>query len=178
MKGLIRILIFLSVFIACNDQKLNKTETEESDENELLYGLHLGMSLQEFYDYCWNKNQEGLFHDGGFYHQVMVEIEDGFSHPVQFFFLSLFDEKDILYAQKCKFRYKNWAPWKEDTYNDKLMGEVLHFLKPYFGDDFEQSIKKKTLYYLDIDGRRKVELYTMPLDDTYVHMDIYELRSQ
>lgn len=167
----------MSVFTSCNDQKVNKAETVDGDENELLYGIRLGMPLQEFYTYCWNKNQEGLFHDGGFYRQVMVEIEDGFSYPVQFFFLSFFDEENRLYSQKCKFRYKNWAPWKEDTYNDKLIKEVLHFLEPHFGDDFKQSVKAKTLYYLNVDGNRKVELYTMPLDDTYVHMDIYELQS-
>ncbi len=144
--------------------------------NELLFGIALGMPLQEFYQYCAMQNQEQKFHHGGRHQQVLVKLDQGFSKPVDFYFFSAFNDKQVLVAQENKFMYRSWAPWVEQTKSSYLLPEVLSFLSREFGDNFEEfDMENGQRHFIHIDGNRRIDVYIKPLDDTYVYMDVQDL---
>ncbi len=182
MKYSISFLILFLLFSCSNEPKsqldqLMEREAKVSDEeNELLMNLWLGMPKSKFYQFCAEKNKTGEFMDGGRMHQVHTKVKEGFSTPVDFYFYSEFNDNG-LYKQENKFKFIGWAPWNEHLDANHLFPEVIHFLSQQFGDDFiEVQEKDKLLHSIDIDANRRIDVYTKPLDDAYVYMDVVDLR--
>ncbi len=182
MIGRTLIITFLMTFFSCIEEKtaLEQLIIDEdkitTEQNELLFGLSLKMKKSDFYAFSLEKNQSGEFSDGGRYNQILVDIEDGFSAPVDFYFFQEFENKQLI-AQENKFKFNAWAPWNEQYHADQLLPEVLTYLESHFGDDFIEITGTASLpHYVDIDANRRIDVYLKQLDDTYVYMDVTDLR--
>ncbi len=176
-------VLFILILFSCQQEnkrstleQLVKEESKQKEQqNDLLLGIDLKMPQGQFFDYCMKKNQSGEFSDGGRYQQVKTRISDGFTRPVDFYFFNEFNNGQLI-KQENKFIYKGWAAWDDATHTEYLLPEVMAYLQKHFGDDFIEIEDGKQKHYVDIDANRRIDVYTKPLDDAYVYMDVIDLR--
>lgn len=150
--------------VSCNGRKSLGANNSKNDS--LFLGISMGMEKKAFYDYCWEKNRQGLFTHGPTNQSVEYRLVNELNSAVRMQFYPSFYE-DKIYEMPVLFNYESWAPWNKEFGSDKLFIEMLTLFKKWYGDDFLtlQHPTMGTIYY-QMKGRRRINLFIK--DDQFV----------
>lgn len=163
--------IFLTITVAlaitlgsCGKQKsLDQVVQSELQKGErydsLFLGLKFGISLQGFYDHCWELNKQGIVKEGPRNMSVEYIFKDSLDNPIAFNFYAHKDGSGIVNQYNTSFYYYAWA-LNRHLYSDKLIKMLVPILMEWYGgnEPFEEvKDGKKHLY--KIDGNRMIDLF-------------------
>ena len=139
------ILLFLGLTIttfACSNvgQKsladIEKQELATGIRNDSLFmGLTLGMSKQEFFDFCWAMNKKGVFTDGEEKTVEYVFGKKNFAFPLQMNFYPQF-KYDKISEMPIKFTYKGIDLSYPNGQTEKLLKDVKGLMEEWYGTGF------------------------------------------
>ena len=174
--GSIFIMASLLFVFACQAkseyQKLKDTElTKGVVYDSLFAGLSFGMTQKQFYDYCWDMNEKGLFVNGTG-SQVLYDVSQDFSRPTQLTFYPKYVNGKML-EMPLEFQYRDWALWNEETKVELLMEEVKEVLLTWYGgNDFIKmtSPDGSTTVWVKIDGNRQIRVGRMNISTAKVNI--------
>lgn len=162
--GSIAIIFSILFVFACQP----KTEYEQLKERELesgvvydslFAGLAFSMTQKEFFDYCWEMNNKGIFVNGTG-SQVLYDVSDSFSRPTQLSFYPKYVNGQML-EMPVEFQYRDWALWNKETSVELLLDEIKSVLMTWYGgNDFIEmtSSDGKTTVWVKVDGNRQIRL--------------------
>ena len=148
------------------EQTLEKIEADEMERDvkvdSLFYGIHFGMTMQDFYDHSYDMNQEGVFFQNNMNVEVIIHYDDDFTAPVDFVF---FPDTSYPTIQKIDgyMMFRQWAPFTKDYPASKLQGELKEKMEEWYGGrEFIKIPHPKGHWpyaYAKVDGNRKIVLY-------------------
>ncbi|MES1197815.1 MAG: hypothetical protein ABUL41_00890, partial [Chitinophagaceae bacterium] len=123
MKKTGHVLIILFMLAACSDNrginKYNRLVKKELAGNKrvdsLFFGIHFGMTQNDFFAYCWDMNKKGIFTDGdnglgGMF--VLYKLHEELKYPAEMKFFPDFNDSTIS-KMNVTIRYDGWAPWNK-----------------------------------------------------------------
>ncbi len=158
------ILFFISfglMWTACDKrspyQKLLDKELASGERHDsLFYGLSLGMAPKTFFEYCYQKNQEGLFFQGN--GSVEYKMNEELPFPARMSFYPKFQDEKII-EMPVSFTYDGWAPWNKRMAADSLQMDVKILLEKWYGSGFIRTEHPDLgPAYVKIDGNRRIVL--------------------
>ena len=171
-KSLTRIayvLIVIGLIISCEDSVENQYRKYEKSEmakgirkDSLFMGLYFQMPKEEFRTYCFDKNIEGKFKQGGNKNSTWVESKlDGTFYPAAINFYPEFKD-DKISELNAAIYYKN-AVYKDGIFEmDSLMLDVLNLMGKWYGGEIFK-IKSPFFYkedvYVMVDGNKRITIY-------------------
>lgn len=151
---------------ACNTgnklERTIETELESGIRNDSLFlGLKFGITLQEFYDHCWELNKNGTVKEGPNNMSVEYLFKDSRDNPIAFNFYAAQtgNRNEKIYQYKTSFYYYAWA-LNRHLYSDKLVKVLVPILMDWYGgnEPFAQTIDGKK-HIFKIDGNRMIDIY-------------------
>lgn len=162
-------LLFLIALFSCRSEEwkykqLEKKELSKSERYDSLFmGIYFGMSNQDFRDYCFQKNLEGKYRQGGKKSLVWVEckLENELDYPAAINFFPEFEE-DIIVGMNAAIYYDN-ATFNDGVFEtDSLLLDVLSLTDKWYGEGYHK-IKSPFFYkedvYVKIKGNRRITIY-------------------
>ncbi|MEM6803247.1 MAG: hypothetical protein AAF696_17705 [Bacteroidota bacterium] len=177
------LIIFSTLFLiySCKSTPEQAYRAHEAKElasgvryDSLFLGLSLGMSMDEFYDRCWQMNKQGLIMEGANNTTVRYEIQE-FQHPANMEFYPS-SENGKVTAMPITFMYNGWSPWNKQLQADQLISEVIELMESWYGEGFTE-IENPTLVgsnaFLKVNGNRRITVYYV--DESKVKVDIVDL---
>lgn len=130
--------------------------------DSLIYGIHFGMTDEEFAIYCADMNRKKIFmpnHNGS---AVSLELQDGFNEPVYIEFFPRFEIGGKITKMEALLNYRDFSYYNKNHGIENLITETkTNFEKGYGGNKFiEMPHENKLLkyQYIKIDGNRKIVL--------------------
>ncbi len=170
--GMLLIVVLGSILVlSCRHKRsYNEVVKEEMKKNvrkdSIIYGIHLGMTYEDFYYYCWARNADGLFKPNTSGNAVTCEFKNKFSYPTVFeFFPSSDINNKLMPISKFKaiIRYKAYSHYNKDMSMENLLMETIDFFeKGYGGNKFFTIPNDEDIWvkykYIKIDGNRKILL--------------------
>ena len=161
-------------------QMLIKKELATSKRSDSLFmGIYLGMRSIDFYTYCWQLNNKGLFTDGENNQAVLYKLDRSeLKHPAAMNFYPEF-YNDKIYKMRVMFNYVAWAPWNKQLQSDTLFGDVLNLYKKWYphGNPFLRiDDNKKGTIYVKVDDNRRIVIGRF--DDMHVKVDYTDLSAE
>lgn len=163
-KGSILLGLGLMLFLGCQpkseyrklvDQELSTGVTYDS----LFAGLSFDMTQRDFFDYCWEMNNKGLF-TNGVGSQVLYDVSDNFSKETTLSFYPKY-VNGVMLEMPMEFRYADWAPWNEASSVENLIEELKTVLMDWYGGNefIEVSSEDESVsIWVKIDGNRQIRL--------------------
>lgn len=159
-------LIAINLITSCSrkqsyEEIVKKELAQGVHYDSIIYGVRLGMTYYDFYSYCWEKNQEGIFKPNISGTGVMVILEEGFNSPVVLeFFPQVNHNSENIMKYNATIKYKNFSYYNKKHSIENLLNETLQaFEKGYKGNTFFTIPHKNKLLkynYIKIDGNRKI----------------------
>ncbi len=164
------ILLILCFAFSCKEkrsyEKVLKEELKKEMRNDsIIYGVHLGMTYDDFYHYCWARNVDGWFKPNEMGDAVICELSSGFNYPIifEFFPVDITDNLKPINEFRVLIRYKGFSHYNENMSMENLVKDVIsYFEKGYRGNTFfaipntdNPMIKNN---YVKIDGNRRITL--------------------
>ncbi len=178
-------LIGLIIFSCQSDY--TKIVNREADrglrQDTLLFGMTFGYTLQEFYDRCWQLNQEKKVTQGPYTRSVKYEMTSGKSDEngttITMLFYGTFDRNSIMTGMDMEFSYKAWSLWNKDYEAQKLFPKVRDSLMDWFPGNGFIAVKsgepiKGT--YVKVDGNRQILAYVKDNKDVVVKIEDLRLK--
>ena len=164
---LLRVLIALLLITGCKKSEYTKLVKSELDKNilknELIFGMKLGDSRQEFYDICWQLNKEEKVKQGpkNSYVQYKLPLKDSTetTKQITLLFYGTFNKEKIMTGLDMKFYYDAWSLWNATYHNDKLLPVIKDTLTAWFpGNEFipVKLKKSKEEILVKVDGNRRI----------------------
>lgn len=156
------------LFFSCNDNKISyesyvANELASGERNDsLIYGIHFGMTEEEFKSYCTGMNLQKRFMPNPRGTAVRLELRKSFGAPVVFdFFPKLIPDKPIT-KLTASMKYRDFS-YYDKTYD---IGNLVVEAKDYFengygGNKFiaiPHENKLLKYMYVKVDGNRKILL--------------------
>jgi len=130
--------------------------------DSLIYGIHFGMTNEEFANYCTEMNREKIFMPNQNGSAVSLEIQNGFYSPVYFEFFPQFGNRRKIEKLGASLQYKDFSYYNKKYAIENLISETIkNFEKAYGGNKFFEMPHQNTLLkyqYIKIDGNRKIVL--------------------
>lgn len=171
------LLAFASLWCACQSdyEKMVARETSRDVQIDSLFlGFYFGMPQDSFFNYCWARNQSGLFHHGAETDVTSVGYyPGGFSKPVVMNFFPRFENRKIA-SMWATFRYRDWAPWNKELFSEPLRNEISPLLERWFGSGFlALKTPEGAPFWVKVEANRQV-LITLP-NDSQVRLEITDL---
>ena len=141
-------------------------------DNRIVLDIGFGMSSQEFYDYCWQINKEGLASQGPKNRTVQVEIED-LSKPGYMLFYPNFEDDKIV-EMPILFGLHDWSPWNEESFGKEFIFEIRDLVEDWYSIELQLAIDT-TGYpgYIGINGNKKAALTVQ--DDQFVKLIVSDM---
>jgi hypothetical protein len=171
-------LMLLSGMSACTQQSQYAEIVEEElasglRHDTILLGLHFGMPETDFYNTCWQLNQQGLIKEGYSNRTVYYELP-GLSHEGFFDFFPIFKNGRIQSFEGFTM-YKGWAPWNKELWADKLIEDTRELFQSSYPGNAFFPVKSpgRGKAYVKIDGNRRIVLYYT--EDSKVNVLISDL---
>ncbi|MGQ8338607.1 hypothetical protein ACUNWD_18770 [Sunxiuqinia sp. A32] len=169
VKTALLISVLVVVLVSSCSQKqdyesLRRTELAKGIRvDSLIYGVHLGMELKSFFDYCFNMNLQGKFKTNEKGTMLLFDLKDGFSFPVYFeLFPVIPGRSEAIYSYVGTIGYKNYSHYNKEFSIEKLLKETLaYFEANYKGNDFIKVPNENALLkykYIKIDGNRQITI--------------------
>lgn len=162
------ISVIMVMVVSCNDKEISYEEYVAKElasgvrNDSLIYGIHFGMTEEEFKSYCTGMNLQKRFMPNPRGTAVRLEIQQGFSATVLFdFFPELIPDKPISKIA-ASMKYRDFS-YYDKTYD---IGNLVIETKDYFeggygGNKFIALPHENKLLehmYVKIDGNRKILL--------------------
>lgn len=158
-KILILFILITLLHTACDkrskyEKLLDKELASGERHDSLFYGLSLGMTSKEFFDYCYKKNQEGVFFQGNA--AVDYKMKSELPFPATMSFYPEFQDKKII-EMPVTITYDSWAPWNKRTFADSLQIDVKNLFEKWYGSGFIRSEHpQRGVAFVKIDGNRRI----------------------
>lgn len=131
--------------------------------DSLFRGIHFAMKREEFMDYCFNKNLEDEFRQGGVKSGQWVEckLEDELRYPAAINFFPKF-QNSLITEMEAAIYYDNIALGDPVPKGDSLLQDVMRLMEKWYGKGF-MKINSPYFYkddvYVKVDGNRRITLY-------------------
>lgn len=149
------------LFVSC------KTDYQRLEENELrsgkrfddfIEGLHLGMTRQEYFDQCLQKNHDGVF-TNGLGNRVQYKIASGLKEINLLFEPDYHDEH--IFQFDIQANYVAWSPWNAQLSSDNLVEDLKSIcMQWYSGNDFlKVDGGGDRTAWVKVDGNRRVTIW-------------------
>lgn len=165
MKSASSILLvcLISILLSCKTdyQKLEENELSSGKiENELYLGLELGMSKKQFFETCWQLNQEGILNNGGGDLSVVYKLTMSSGKPATMNFYPNFYQ-DKVYLMPMEFSYDGWATWNEDLSAENLLKDTIALFEKWYGKGFIEVANedRSQVAYVKMDGNRRIRIF-------------------
>lgn len=177
---IIALACLISILPSCKTdyQKLEERELSSGRiENELYLGLELGMTRKQFFETCWELNQEGVLINGPSELSVIYNLTMPSDKPGTMSFYPKFYE-DQIYLMPIEFSYEGWAPWNEELAADKLLKDTIALFEKWYGEGFIEvsNEDRSQIAYVKMDGNRRIRIFKKHLSS--VRAEIADLPVQ
>lgn len=153
-------IIVASIFLVACDKRskyqkwLDKELASGERHDTLFYGLYLGMTSKEFFEVCYQKNQDSIFFQGDA--AVRYYMKDELPFPATMNFYPAFQDKKII-EMPVRIGYDSWAPWNKRTYTDSLQIDIKNLFEKWYGPGFVRTEHpERGVAYVKIDGNRRI----------------------
>ena len=182
LNKIIFCLLILSPFLACEVEseysKLLKKELKSGKSfNDLVLGLKIGQTKDDFYEICADLNKKKLITSGArnLYPEYILYPKDSVENgkKIRMSFMGIFDDDRIMKGMDIRFNYYSWIAWREEYNSDNLINEIKDTLQLWYpGNNFiEIDLKldsKNNFAYVKIDGNRQITMYKIDGRDVAV----------
>ena len=182
LNKIIFCLLVLTPFLACEIEseysKLLKKELKSGKSfNDLVLGLKIGQTKDDFYKICADLNKKKLITSGArnLYPEYILYPKDSVENgkKIRMSFMGIFDNDRIMKGMDIRFNYYSWIAWREEYNSDNLINEIKDTLQLWYpGNNFiEIDLKldsKNNLAYVKIDGNRQITMYKIDGRDVAV----------
>ena len=182
LNKIIFCLLVLTPFLACEIEseysKLLKKELKSGKAfNDLVLGLKIGQTKDDFYEICADLNKKKLITSGArnLYPEYILYPKDSVENgkKIRMSFMGIFDNDRIMKGMDIRFNYYSWIAWREEYNSDNLINEIKDTLQLWYpGNNFiEIDLKldsKNNLAYVKIDGNRQITMYKIDGRDVAV----------
>ena len=175
-------LLVLTPFLACEIEseysKLLKKELKSGKSfNDLVLGLKIGQTKDDFFEICADLNKKKLITSGArnLYPEYILYPKDSVENgkKIRMSFMGIFDNDRIMKGMDIRFNYYSWIAWREEYNSANLINEIKDTLQLWYpGNNFiEIDLKldsKNNLAYVKIDGNRQITMYKIDGRDVAV----------
>jgi len=182
LNKIIFCLLVLTPFLACEIEseysKLLKKELKSGKSfNDLVLGLKIGQTKDDFFEICAELNKKKLITSGArnLYPEYILYPKDSVENgkKIRMSFMGIFDNNRIMKGMDIRFNYYSWIAWREEYNSDNLINEIKDTLQLWYpGNNFiEIDLKldsKNNLAYVKIDGNRQITMYKIDGRDVAV----------
>ena len=182
LNKIIFCLLVLTPFLACEIEseysKLLKKELKSGKSfNDLVLGLKIGQTKDDFFEICAELNKKKLITSGArnLYPEYILYPKDSVENgkKIRMSFMGIFDNDRIMKGMDIRFNYYSWIAWREEYNSDNLIDEIKDTLQLWYpGNNFiEIDLKldsKNNLAYVKIDGNRQITMYKIDGRDVAV----------
>tara|TARA_Y100000768_G_C23862723_1_gene626514 strand:- start:259 stop:855 length:597 start_codon:yes stop_codon:yes gene_type:complete len=182
LNKIIFCLLVLTPFLACEIEseysKLLKKELKSGKSfNDLVLGLKIGQTKDDFFEICADLNKKKLITSGArnLYPEYILYPKDSVENgkKIRMSFMGIFDNDRIMKGMDIRFNYYSWIAWREEYNSDNLINEIKDTLQLWYpGNNFiEIDLKldsKNNLAYVKIDGNRQITMYKIDGRDVAV----------
>ena len=182
LNKIIFCLLVLTPFLACEIEseysKLLKKELKSGKSfNDLVLGLKIGQTKDDFYEICADLNKKKLITSGArnLYPEYILYPKDSVENgkKIRMSFMGIFDNNRIMKGMDIRFNYYSWIAWREEYNSDNLINEIKDTLQLWYpGNNFiEIDLKldsKNNLAYVKVDGNRQITMYKIDGRDVAV----------
>tara|TARA_Y100000739_G_scaffold226947_1_gene235485 strand:+ start:1291 stop:1887 length:597 start_codon:yes stop_codon:yes gene_type:complete len=182
LNKIIFCLLVLTPFLACEIEseysKLLKKELKSGKSfNDLVLGLKIGQTKDDFYEICADLNKKKLITSGArnLYPEYILYPKDSVENgkKIRMSFMGIFDNDRIMKGMDIRFNYYSWIAWREEYNSDNLINEIKDTLQLWYpGNNFIeidlQLDSKNNLAYVKIDGNRQITMYKIDGRDVAV----------
>ena len=182
LNKIVFFLLILTPFLACEIEseysKLLKKELKSGKSfNDLVLGLKIGQTKDDFYEICADLNKKKLITSGArnLYPEYILYPKDSVENgkKIRMSFMGIFDNDRIMKGMDIRFNYYSWIAWREEYNSDNLINEIKDTLQLWYpGNNFiEIDLKldsKNNLAYVKIDGNRQITMYKIDGRDVAV----------
>ena len=182
LNKIIFCLLVLTPFLACEIEseysKLLKKELKSGKSfNDLVLGLKIGQTKDDFYKICADLNKKKLITSGArnLYPEYILYPKDSVENgkKIRMSFMGIFDNDRIMKGMDIRFNYYSWIAWREEYNSDNLINEIKDTLQLWYpGNNFiEIDLKldsKNNLAYVKVDGNRQITMYKIDGRDVAV----------
>jgi len=161
-------ILLTIVFTASCSRKVTMDEyvTKELERNirqdSLIYGVHFGMTGEEFAKYCTGMNQKKIFMPSPTGTTVRLEISNVFDTPLYFDFFPVLIGNSPIRKVNASMKYKNFSYYDEKYKMENLVNKAIQYFEEGYGGNGFFSIphenKLLKFMYVKIDGNRKILL--------------------
>ena len=162
------ISIIAVILFSCNDREISY-ETYVAKElatgvrnDSLIYGIHFGMTEEEFKSYCTGMNLQKRFMPNPRGTAVRLKLQNGFGAPVVFDFFPVLQSNKPIRKITASMKYRDFSYYDKIYDIGNLVIEAVEYFEDgYGGNKFiaipheNRLIKHK---YVKIDGNRKIVL--------------------
>lgn len=182
LNKIIFCLLVLTPFLACEIEseysKLLKKELKSGKSfNDLVLGLKIGQTKDDFFEICADLNKKKLITSGArnLYPEYTLYPKDSVENgkKIRMSFMGIFDNDRIMKGMDIRFNYYSWIAWREEYNSDNLINEIKDTLQLWYpGNNFiEIDLKldsKNNLAYVKVDGNRQITMYKIDGRDVAV----------
>ena len=182
LNKIIFCLLVLTPFLACEIEseysKLLKKELKSGKSfNDLVLGLKIGQTKDDFFEICAELNKKKLITSGArnLYPEYILYPKDSVENgkKIRMSFMGIFDNDRIMKGMDIRFNYYSWIAWREEYNSDNLINEIKDTLQLWYpGNNFiEIDLKldsKNNLAYVKVDGNRQITMYKIDGRDVAV----------
>jgi len=182
LNKIVFFLLILTLFLACEVEseysKLLKKELKSGKSfNDLVLGLKIGQTKDDFYEICADLNKKKLITSGArnLYPEYILYPKDSVENgkKIRMSFMGIFDNNRIMKGMDIRFNYYSWIAWREEYNSDNLINEIKDTLQLWYpGNNFiEIDLKldsKNNLAYVKVDGNRQITMYKIDGRDVAV----------
>jgi len=182
LNKIIFCLLVLTPFLACEIEseysKLLKQELKSGKSfNDLVLGLKIGQTKDDFFEICADLNKKKLITSGArnLYPEYILYPKDSVENgkKIRMSFMGIFDNDRIMKGMDIRFNYYSWIAWREEYNSDNLINEIKDTLQLWYpGNNFIeidlQLDSKNNLAYVKVDGNRQITMYKIDGRDVAV----------
>ena len=182
LNKIVFFLLILTPFLACEIEseysKLLKKELKSGKTfDDLVLGLKIGQTKDDFFEICADLNKKKLITSGArnLYPEYILYPKDSVENgkKIRMSFMGIFDNDRIMKGMDIRFNYYSWIAWREEYNSDNLINEIKDTLQLWYpGNNFiEIDLKldsKNNLAYVKVDGNRQITMYKIDGRDVAV----------
>ncbi|MGN7514544.1 MAG: hypothetical protein ACTHOM_09220 [Allomuricauda sp.] len=182
---LLSTLTILVLSTSCKKSEAEKYMAYEKEQlkngpvqDSLFMGLYFGMPKKEFREYCFDKNIEKKFWQGGRKNMAWVESDlEGLQFPAAINFYPNFTN-DTITEMNAAIYYKSNVETDEPLESDALLKDVMRLLNNWYGGKtfkVDSPVIYKNDVYVHLKGNCRITV-TPDLGGQMINLWFYDLK--
>ena len=173
MKKILALAVIVSCLMcaACKKDGLSAYKEMESKElakgirnDDLFFGVHFGMSMEDFYSHCYELNRQKILREGAGNMTAQYRMDTTEMKYVTYmdFYPKFYLNK--IYYMPVTFQYMNWNPYDKKYSPENLQVDVLKYMEKKYGQGFIKVVDpSKGRVFVKVDGNRRISI-TMDIE--------------